>query len=359
MSQHNNNDFIPVSDIYCDHFLIPSYQRGYRWTRAQIEDLLNDFKDFGQHKTEGEYYCLQPLVVAKDNGIYRVIDGQQRLTTIWLLHLCLGLVYRPNISDKNKLKRLFDLNYERESVFEEIATLDFNDFNPFNDIALVKSNINKSSYRKWNEYLAEQWRVFRSKEENVTVESFHLFAAWLFIHNWLRYNEGAIDKELFGSIRIIWHEVRLGKEEEETFINLNGGKIPLTNAELIKALFLNTNGEAKGKNNLRQDLIAEEFDAIERELRKDDFWYFLNGRGAKPTSCIGFIFTLLQNLDNDRSYEGQEFRNYLYFRDKIDSLYSATLIWEKVRDCFHTLKVGIIPPRFIILLAIFVPKIVR
>lgn len=344
MSKHKNNDFIPVIDIYGDHFMIPSYQRGYRWTRSQVEDLLNDFKDFASNRTPEDYYCLQPLVVADDthNKVFRVIDGQQRLTTIWMLLHCIDSKkssgFQNDLNKKIDSTEMFELKYERESLLEEIADLDFEKFSRFTDVELKKCNIDSSSYQKWNNYLAKQWEVFRGLGKSISVESFHLFAAWLFINNWLIDNDGAISKDLFGSIRIIWHEVGIGREEEETFLNLNGGKIPLTNAELIKALFLNSYGENEGGNNLKQDQIAEEFDAIERELRKDDFWYFLNGRGAKPTSCIGLLFTLIQDLDNDQSHKHQEFRNYFYFRNKIDSLHSATLVWEKVRDCFHTLQ---------------------
>ena len=59
-------------------FIIPSYQRGYRWERKQVETLLNDIMDNGDKP-----YCLQPVVVRKrDDGKFELIDGQQRLTTI-------------------------------------------------------------------------------------------------------------------------------------------------------------------------------------------------------------------------------------------------------------------------------------
>lgn len=69
-------------------FIIPSYQRGYRWTRKEVIRLISDVLSYNQDK-DGKFYCLQPLVVRHKevNGqhIWRVIDGQQRLTTIFLL----------------------------------------------------------------------------------------------------------------------------------------------------------------------------------------------------------------------------------------------------------------------------------
>jgi uncharacterized protein with ParB-like and HNH nuclease domain len=75
-------------------FLVPSYQRGYRWQRVNVSDLLNDLNEFIH--SDKETYSLQPLVVyaAKDNT-YHVVDGQQRLTTISIL---LGYLKQEQIS---------------------------------------------------------------------------------------------------------------------------------------------------------------------------------------------------------------------------------------------------------------------
>ena len=45
-----------------EKFFIPDYQRGYRWSRQQVKDLLEDLLDFQQRGAVG-IYCLQPLVV--------------------------------------------------------------------------------------------------------------------------------------------------------------------------------------------------------------------------------------------------------------------------------------------------------
>ena len=80
-----------VNELLNYQFFIPSYQRGYRWSRQQVEDLLNDIWEFTldvkQDKNKG-FYCLQPIVVKKnkDDPIkWDVIDGQQRLTTIFII----------------------------------------------------------------------------------------------------------------------------------------------------------------------------------------------------------------------------------------------------------------------------------
>ena len=91
-----------INDILELNFFIPSYQRGYRWTEQQVNDLLNDIWEFinKPNKQQGEFYCLQPIVVKTctdefvknnqlesefDNKWYEVVDGQQRLTTIFII----------------------------------------------------------------------------------------------------------------------------------------------------------------------------------------------------------------------------------------------------------------------------------
>ena len=69
-------------------FFVPGYQRGYRWGRQEVEALLNDLWEF-YLQTDGEknvFYCLQPIVLYKDEQAREnLLDGQQRLTTIYLL----------------------------------------------------------------------------------------------------------------------------------------------------------------------------------------------------------------------------------------------------------------------------------
>ena len=62
----NKIELKSVSDLLGMKFFIPSYQRGYRWTEQQVLDLLNDVNEFNPLK-DGNFYCLQPLVVHKRN----------------------------------------------------------------------------------------------------------------------------------------------------------------------------------------------------------------------------------------------------------------------------------------------------
>ena len=67
-------------------FFVPDYQRGYRWGKAEVELLLNDIME--NSKQHGQNYYLQPIVVKTiEKAHYELIDGQQRLTTLYLIYL--------------------------------------------------------------------------------------------------------------------------------------------------------------------------------------------------------------------------------------------------------------------------------
>ncbi|MDR2510308.1 MAG: DUF262 domain-containing protein, partial [Spirochaetaceae bacterium] len=62
----NKIELKSIGELLGMNFFIPSYQRGYRWDKQQVEDLLNDIYAFASKDNEAkEFYCLQPIVVKK------------------------------------------------------------------------------------------------------------------------------------------------------------------------------------------------------------------------------------------------------------------------------------------------------
>ena len=319
----NKIELKSVKELLGMKFFIPSYQRGYRWTDLQIENLLNDILEFSKG-VDGDFYCLQPLVVKerkKDllaeikqansiedvenllKGEWIVIDGQQRLTTIYLILKALANEKCPSIE------------YERESYIE---VCDSSDEIKKDNIEIYYLTSAKKCIRKWIKMkLKDSSNTFLNKILEQT--------------KFIFYNVGDVSEE----------------QEHDIFNNLNSGKIALTNAELIKALFLNKVGkEDIAHREVEQCLLADEFDQIERTLRQDDFWYFLAGNTEKPSSCINLLFDLmLESSGQNGKYRTDEpFRTFFYFNDLIngneseDSYKKSKKIWEDVRKVFHIME---------------------
>ena len=331
----NKIELKSVSELLGMKFYIPSYQRGYRWTDLQIENLLNDICEFNKG-VDGDFYCLQPLVVKerkKDllaeikqansiedvetllKGEWIVIDGQQRLTTIYLILRALG-------NDKYPY-----LEYERKSYIKECD--ESNEVDKSN-IEIYHLTSAKHFIDRW---IHLEKRTDEEKKwinpKNIEIDPKEFCNKILEYTKFIFYNVGDVSEE----------------QEHDIFNNLNSGKIALTNAELIKALFLNKVGkEDIAHREVEQCLLANEFDQIERTLRQDDFWYFLAGNTEKPSSCINLLFDLMleSSVQNGKYRTDEPFRTFFYFNDLINGdkepYKQSKDTWEDVRKVFHIME---------------------
>lgn len=239
----NNAGLRNIKSLLEFEFIIPSYQRGYRWTPRQVRDLLDDILEFSAEATQNyDFYCLQPLVVKKDEDKYIVIDAQQRLTTIYLI---LKYLNQENLK----------IEYERNNG---VSKIDFE-----NDNAKNKSI---ESYHLYNAFKAVK-DYFNEKNKEINLDEFC--------------------KKLLHQAKFIWYEIG-DENEREIFSRLNIGKIPLTNAELIKALFLIN---IKDKN--KKIILTNAWDIMEKRLSDDGFFCFLNKDKQNLPTRIDFIFDLV------------------------------------------------------------------
>lgn len=240
------------------NFYIPAYQRGYRWLSLQVTQLLEDIREFTQRRNPQpeEFYCLQPLVVKiRSSGEFEVVDGQQRLTTLLLIlrH------FNERLTEKYR-QTLFALAYETRSSLNEFLMA------PSEEAA------------------------------NNNVDYFHLYKAIRAIDDWFNQHESeveAIKSALLNKTKVIWFELSEGDNPVDAFTRLNVGKIPLTNDELIRALFLRRTGPGDKDAANVQIRIAYEWDQLEKGLQSDDFWYFLSNQSLSDQNRIGFIFELV------------------------------------------------------------------
>ena len=322
-------------------FFIPSYQRGYRWAEQQVKDLLDDIWDFSKKKKlEYEFYCLQPLVVKPmdsddkqkcqlntDEKWYEVIDGQQRLTTIFLILSSL----KNAISILGLPTDLYELKYQRESK-------EFNVTNFLNDIS-ANREINNSYIDLF--YMSSAFKTIESwmNSKKINIGDF--------CNALLKYdldNNQNNPRDKANNIRFIWYE-SVDEDPIKVFTRLNIGKISLTNAELIKALFLNRSnfGEKESEHlKLRQQEIASEWDNIEYTLQNDEFWLFLHEKGYDRPTRIDFIFDLIceqKTLGDFENIGTDDYKTFRYFYEYFKSGSSKIEnCWKKVKTYFQTFK---------------------
>ena len=281
------------------NFFVPDYQRGYRWGENEVKQLLDDIYENSQKKEScAKNYYLQPIVVKTiREGNYELIDGQQRLTTLYLILSCI----------KEMLPKTF-LNYEITYQTRE-DTCDF----------LKKIDVNK-------------------KEENI--DFFFIANAYSTIYKWFgldneENNSMAIAinfyQTLFNSVKIIWYEPEDNVSGVDLFTRLNIGRIPLTNSELVRALFLSRNSDLTPAEQLE---IAAEWDSIEKELHQSSFWAFLtNYQPEDYPNRIDLLFDLMAGGKSRDKYA-----TFFYFNNKIKEGEKKQDVWKDIVAYFARLK---------------------
>lgn len=268
-------------------FFVPSYQRGYRWGRQEVEALLNDLWEF-YLQTNGEknvFYCLQPIVLYKDEQAREnLLDGQQRLTTIYLLLFYLDTRRREEGYDKP----LFTLTY---ATREDSA-----------------------------DFLAKKLFASEEAEEASNVDYHYMRAAYGYIEDWFTQapkHPGAaaklipllLDEDGKGpNVRVIEYHVEDDSDPIDVFLRLNQGKIPLTDAELTKALFLQSDkydAQLLPYVSPKLDLIASEWYAYEQQLSVPKFWHFISPYDAQstPPSIRLLLELAARDLQSATSYK--------------------------------------------------------
>lgn len=330
------------------NFVMPSYQRGYRWDSKQVVELLDDLKSYcTDPDAKGDYY-LQPLVVQHDtdNDKWIVLDGQQRLTTIWLILNYLDV--------EDQYIRIYGM--ERQ----------INKYGKANSLKLSAANIDPCA----------------------DIQSYYIWEASQVIEDWFK-KLGSSHKRVKNEIeyaltdpgnpkhvRFIWYEqgnavgVDASKEQKEIenikfFNRLNNGKIGLTSSELIKALFVLAFEKQKSDDTeraLSEEALIQEWDKMEAQLqdnkfaamlsknfrdygcRMDILFDFITNRGDKDEK--DHAYQLYQKLfDHEAHYDSTHLENDTYpipefwKNRKVNKLGISTMMeaWTDVKNTFDML----------------------
>lgn len=319
---------ISIGDILTESFFIPSYQRGYRWEKRQVIDLLNDLLEFmnKEPKHTGEFYCLQPIVVTKKGSQWYVIDGQQRLTTIYIILKFLEDVKKVLFPKRSTFSLFYETRENSREFLEKIQQTINIDFT------------NADYYHASNAYLAiKEW--FEEKEEQQSVNRGD------FLNTLIKADyQNNSETDNANNVRFIWYNVSSHDEtnDKKIFRKINMGKIPLTNAELIKALFFTTAIDDVEKEK-RQNRLAYEWNAIEDALQDNDFWFFLNNKQNQKNTRIEFLFDLFaENIKNilSNSYsKNDDYYTFYIFNDLIhQQKKSIDDLWQDIKKYFRTFK---------------------
>lgn len=347
-----------------NHFYVPCYQRGYRWNRKQVYELLGDLYSFRkQYNMDkgtgvGNFYCLQPVIVREieDSGVrclvfgdkaadssvrlWELIDGQQRLTSIYIL-LAYLINNCPGMHDKFKKyykgKELYSIFYESHPE----TSLILNSVLEGKDI--VPTDINSThicnAVRYIDEWFDGEGQKINCRYNGGDGESMPQMQLSLI--------EQITSSSETGPTKVIWYQLSNDQivDPIREFTRINNGKIPLTDTELVKALLLQKNDLAGDNKVLEQAKVSIVWEQMENTLQRNDFWCFISDREIDEEDRMGELLRLVYlksvEKDNIEIEQGDIFR---YYYDQLEGLSSEELqatvmkLWTDIVDTFHTLQ---------------------
>lgn len=313
------------------NFYIASYQRGYRWGKDEVRALLDDIYEVYEQGDKAPKYCLQPLVVKKRNDAvytkklvesklgepklgepdgsskdgeicYELLDGQQRLTTLWLI--------LNTLNKKSPSELMYSIYYELVREVDENF--------------ICKANDTIKCWLGCHEEFNAKAKKYKSKRDEKYLD-------------WIEDKIRNYKETILGNLCFIWYEVKNERryeteqpseeerssahgQSEKLFRKINKGKIELTNAELFKAMLLNDENARTDDDRRELERISFEWDKMEQSLRNDDFWYFVSNDVSEERTRIDYILEVYA-----RGEDKEEF-------DVTKDRYSFLVVQKKLKD---------------------------
>lgn len=319
LENEKNNDYLKKYSFY-----IPNYQRGYKWSKKNIEDLLNDINSIDNNNKKD--HCLHNLTIIKineehpmynltvksrDKINYEVVDGQQRLTTIYLLLKYLEIkeeeTYNLYYQIREKTKDFIDSKLKE--VIINIKNNHYEIEKIFSDLVKYNNNYNKQ-------------------------DIYFICNALYCMHQWFTNNT---DNKIYDKLKNVYfykHELT-GIKGETVFANLNSGRVPLTDIELIKADLIINISEEKNKS-LNNDILLNEirinigrlWDEMESFLAQDEVWYWIAANN-KSANKLSLLFDLI-NI--------KTFKDYKDILENKENNKTSNDILNKIKDYYYTIK---------------------
>ncbi len=285
-------------------FVIPEYQRPYAWHEDQIQTLFDDLTEFTNSQASSPYFLGTIVSFKNENNEQEIIDGQQRITTLFLL---LRAIYtKLSVGDETKENQNFKSQIEPAIWKKDPITGDI-DFSK----TLIESRVINSDGNKIFADILKTGIVDPNNDDNYSIN-------YLKLQELIDEHASSDPLSFFYFIDNILNHVILLPIEADTqdtaltiFSTLNDRGLPLSDADIFKA---------KIYNHLKEPVSKQAF---------IDSWQKLEGKAEQANESIQKLFYYymfyLRALENDRSNTTPGARKY-YAKNNFEQLYEKHLI---------------------------------
>ncbi|MFZ7973470.1 MULTISPECIES: DUF262 domain-containing HNH endonuclease family protein [Fusobacterium] len=311
-------------------FLIPEYQRPYSWTSEQIDTLFNDIWDFtcneGGSDREGTYFLGSIVSYENDKREQEIIDGQQRITSIFLL---LRAIYtKLNGVDEKTEKAKYFINKIEPLIWKTHKLTGKVDYSS----VLLNSKVISETENEVLNTILETGKIDEESEDNYSKNYNQIFKL---------IEEKSVENALmiYEFIYALLNQVvilPITADSQETaltiFSTLNDRGLPLSDADIFKA---------KIYNHLKDKDEKEEFIEKWKELEEDT-----QNTSESIQQLFYYYMFYLRAEENDKNSTTPGLRKY-YSANKfkkllevniLDNLRKILNLWEVITDSKKTIE---------------------
>lgn len=291
-----------------EKFLIPEYQRPYAWTDDQVLTLFEDLVEYTNNQNESLYFLGCIVSFSNENKEQEIIDGQQRITTLFLL---LRAIHR-------KLQKMSD-SKEKDNFIRQIepAIWKIDELTSVADYSsvLIESKVLEVEYNQILENILKIGEVEDKSKDRYSL-NYKLLIKLLDEYanneplNFYRFTNNVLNKTIVLPIKADTQETAL-----TIFSTLNDRGLPLSDADIFKAKIYNKlNEENKAKFVVEWKNLTLRSETAAESIQKLFYYYMF----------------YLRAMDNDKKTTTPGLRKY-FAEDSFSRLYEDNLV-QNLRD---------------------------
>lgn len=312
MSEEIKHGFIPVKEIFTNKwYKIPEYQRPYVWGKEQVCDLLADIMNEAEKNKElkkgnpsaNREYFLGSLVwktTVRNDGVsnyeeFEVLDGQQRLTTMLLIHAVIRDLTNNDKRKKNCEEAIFQEADPDDGIPERLRLI-------FGIRGDVQNFID--TYVKADGGTLQFEQLAKEQKADSDVNCVHMAEVILAIHEYFAVNTQEKIEMFFGFFRTNTKIIYISSTELEDAFHLfnvmNNRGIKLRNSDILKAKNL-----AQVTDEKKRLKYAEQWEQIENYFGEDfdQFLEFIRLCVVKRKAAVSLLKEFEDNIYHPTEYD--------------------------------------------------------
>lgn len=281
---------IKVMDVFKNWYIVPSYQRHYVWEEDNINALLEDIKDNYLERNDEEYF-LGSYIIQSKNDNNDLLDGQQRITTLFLLFAFLRDYERTENQYRSEFQDYIYQGAKPMSGIKERVRL------TYEIRGNVKSFINEFIIP--TNSIIDKWEAIKEKandsKENISIQ--HMCRALLCFKKFFDENDtiDIVQYVTFINTNMVMIYISADTLEDafRMFSIMNDRGVKLSNADILKSSNLEVISDKKD-----MESYAREWEELQADLGNDfdRFLSYVRTLYVKTKAKLGLLEEYNKNI---------------------------------------------------------------